>query len=288
MIGYLGKPKTWVFIVLVSVFIYNLYYLIHGLQFTIGTYIDLGGPAPNAYRTVSSIGHTLRFIGLFLALQAVYLVWGPKTKPFSSVKNKISIALFLEGAYYLSFLPSLFNIMRFRDVSGMTLFASTLFASIYFFQIVLITPFLIIIGLKLKLSNQENLKKSLPKWVGVACAGYMAAIWFNIVFRWFFMGVEENIQFLLTGIIGIGFLPSISTISLSVAFAVIGALLLFKKKINSASKKWFGLSALMMGIHFVFYILYYAYVNQLDFALLVEIWAVSFLGLGLSILINKD
>ena len=283
MIGYLGKPKTWVFIVLVSVFVYNLYYLIHGLQFTIGTYIDLGGPAPNAYRTVSSIGHTLRFIGLFLALQAVYLVWGPKAKPFSSVKNKISIALFLEGAYYISFLPSLFNIMRFRDVSGMTLFAS-----IYFFQIVLITPFLIIIGLKLKLSNQENLEKSLPKWVGVASVGYFAAIWFNIVFRWFFMGVEENIQFLLTGVVGLGFLPSIITISLSVAFAIIGALLLFKKKISGALKKWFGLSALMMGLHFVFYILYYAYVNQLDFALLVEIWAVSFLGLGLSILLNKD
>ena len=283
MIGYLSKPKTWVFIVLCSVFVYNLYYLIHGLQFTFGTYIDLGGPAPYAYRTVSSIGHTLRFIGLFLALQTVYLVWGPKAKPFSSVKGKISIALFLEGAYYLSFLPSLFNIMRFSNyVSGMTLFAS-----IYFFQIVLITPFLIIIGLKVKLGEQKNMEKSLLKWIGIACVGYIAAIWFNIVFRWFFMGLEEGVQFLLTGIVSIGFLPSISTMSLSVAFAVIGAIFLFKKN-SGASRKWFGLSTLMLGVHFVIYILYYAYVNQLDFALLVEIWAVSFLGLGLSILIRKD
>ena len=102
------------------------------------------------------------------------------------------------------------------------------------------------------------------------------------------MGLEEGVQFLLTGIVSIGFLPSISTISLSVAFAVIGALILFTKRNSGTSRKWFGLSTLMLGVHFVIYILYYAYVNQLDFALLVEIWAVSFLGLGLSILIRKD
>lgn len=288
MIVQFKSVKFWIFVVLCSVFIYNLYYLIHGLQFNIATYIGLQEPAPNASQTISSIGHTLRFIGLFLALQTVYSVWGPKAKSFLSVKNKISIALFLEGAYYISFLPSLFNIMLYSGVFGMTLIARTLIASIYFFQIVLITPFMVIIGLKLRLGNQENLEKSLPKWVGVACAGYIGAIWFNIVFRWFFMGVEENIQFLFSGIVGIGFLPSISTISVSVAFAVIGALLLFKKKISGAPTKWFGLSALMMGIHFVFYLIYYTYVNQLDFALLVEIWAVSFLGLGLSILLNKE
>jgi hypothetical protein len=84
----LKSVKIWIFVVLCSVFAYNLYYLIHGLQFTWWTYTVLGGPAPNYYRTISSIGHTIRFIGLSLAIQTAYHVWGPKAKPVSSVKKQ--------------------------------------------------------------------------------------------------------------------------------------------------------------------------------------------------------
>jgi hypothetical protein len=142
----LKSVKIWIFVVLCSVFVYNLYYLIHGLQFTWWTYSVLGGPAPNYYRTISSIGHTLRFIGLFLAIQAAYQVWGPKAKPFSSVKNKISIALILEAAYYITFIPGTLNIMDFSEL----LPGNNFFASIYFLQILLITPFLVILGLKVR------------------------------------------------------------------------------------------------------------------------------------------
>ena len=220
--------KIWVFVVLCSVFVYNLYYLIHGLQFTWWTYTVLGGPAPHYYRTISSIGHTLRFFGLFFALQAAYLVWGPKAKPFSSVKNKVSTALILEAAYYITFVPGLLNIMDYsRFLPGMTFFAS-----IYFLQMLLITPFLIILGLKVKNKKEEKMETGLLKWVGIACVGYIAAISVNITFRWLFMSLQEGIQFLLTGITAIGFLPSIATLSLSVVFAIAGALKL-SKNVNS-------------------------------------------------------
>ena len=278
----LKSVKIWVFVVLCSVFVYNLYYLIHGLQFTWWTYTVLGGPAPYYYRTISSIGHTLRFIGLFFALQAVYLVWGPKAKPFSSVKNKVSIALILEAAYYITFVPSLLNIMDYsRFLPEMTFFAS-----IYFLQMLLITPFLMILGFKVKNEKEDKMNAGLLKWVGMACVGYIAAICVNISFRWFFMSFQEGVQFLLTGITAIGFLPSITTLSLSVVFAIVGALKLSKNRNNAI--RWFGLSTIMLGAHFIIYLLFNAYVDMLDFAILTEVWAVSLLGLGLSIIRQKN
>jgi hypothetical protein len=274
----LKSVKIWIFVVLCSVFAYNLYYLIHGLQFTWWTYTVLGGPAPYYYRTISSIGHTLRFIGLFLAIQAAYQVWGPKAKPFSAVKNKVSAALFLEAAYYITFVPGLLNIMDF----GGFLPGMNFFASIYFLQILLITPFLIILSLKIK----NEMWTGLQKWAGLACVGYIAAIWVNIAFRWFFMSFQEGIQFLLTGITAVGFLPSIFTLSLSLVFAIVGALKLAKN--GNSAIRWFGLSATMLGTHFVIYLLYNAVGGMLDFAILTEVWAVSFLGLGLSIMRLKD
>lgn len=273
----LKSVKIWIFVVLCFVFVYNLYYLIHGLQFTWWTYTVLGGPAPYYYRTISSIGHTLRFIGLFLALQAAYHVWGPKAKPFSAVKNRVSAALFLEAAYYITFVPGLLNIMDF----GRFLPEMTFFASIYFLQMLLITPFLIILGLKIK--NETG--TGLQKWAGLACVGYIAAIWVNIAFRWFFMSFQEGIQFLLTGITAFGFLPSIFTLSLSVVFGIAGAIKLAKNGNNAI--RWFGLSAVMLGTHFVIYLVYNAVGGMLDFAILTEVWAVSLLGLGLSIIRQK-
>jgi hypothetical protein len=277
MSTHLKSIKIRVFVVLCSVFVYNLYYLIHGLQFTWWTYTVLGGPAPNYYRSISSIGHTLRFIGLFLAIQAAYQVWGPKAKPFSSVKNKISIALILEAAYYITFIPGTINIMDFSEF----LPGNNFFASIYFLQILLITPFLIILGFKVR--NKMGI--GLLKWAGIACVGYITAIWINIAFRWFFMSFQEGIQFLLTGSTALGFLPSIFTLSLSVVFGIVGAIKLAKNGNNAI--RWFGLSAVMLGIHFVIYLVYNAVGGMLDFAILTEVWAVSFLGLGLSILRHK-
>ena len=42
------------------------------------------------------------------------------------------------------------------------------------------------------------------------------------------------------------------------------------------------------GIHLVTYLIYNAFVGMLDFAILTEVWTVSLLGLGLSIMIQKD
>ena len=43
----------------------------------------------------------------------------------------------------------------------------------------------------------------------------------------------------------------------------------------------------MLGRHFVIYLVYNAVGGMLDFAILTEVWAVSLLGLGLSIIRHK-
>ena len=44
---------------------------------------------------------------------------------------------------------------------------------------------------------------------------------------------------------------------------------------------------MMLGAHFVIYLLFNAYVGMLDYAILTEVWAASLLGLGLSIIRQK-
>ncbi len=275
---HLKSVKFWIFVVLCSVFVYNLYYLIHGLQFTWWTYTVLGGPSTYYYRTISSIGHTLRFIGLFLAIHAAYNFWGPKPKSFSAIKNKVMAALFLEAAYFITFVPGLLNILDY----GSFLPEITFFVSIYFLQMLLNTPLLIILGVKIK----NEIDTSLRKWAGIACVGYIASIWINIAFRWFFMSLQEGVQFLLAGTILLGFLPSIITLSLSVIFSIVGIIKLVQN-VNKAIR-WFGLSAVMLGTHFAIYLIYNAVGGMLDYAILTEVWALSLLGLGVSVLIQKD
>ena len=99
------------------------------------------------------------------------------------------------------------------------------------------------------------------------------------------MSLQEGIQFLLTGNTALGFLPSIITLSLSVVFGIVGAIKLAENENNAII--WFGLSAVMLGTHFVIYMVYNAIGGMLDFAILTEVWAVSLLGLGLSIIRHK-
>ena len=276
MAFYLGKPKTWVSITLCSLFIYTLYWLIITTRYVWEVYSRPGGPIdPYFYRITGFAGIIMRFLGVSLALLSMYLFWRHKGNPVPYVKGKISTALLFEAFYYLSFTPF---VIVYID-------SNPFFAVNYLLQILLISPFLINLGLKVKFDTGDSIKKGLLKSIGIAGVGYIAAIWVNNVSRWLDMTSRFGIQFLSTGITFLGFVNTIFTLSLSVVFALAGFSLLPKKR--NIATKWWGLSLIMLGVHFVIYLLHSAYVGALDFALLNEIWTVSLLGLGLSILKQK-
>jgi hypothetical protein len=91
--------------------------------------------------------------------------------------------------------------------------------------------------------------------------------------------------FLLTGAASWGFLVSLIAMSLAVVFAVAGAHLLSKNL--GESVKWFGLSLAMIGLNYVVYLLYSFLSGNLDPAMAIDLWALPFLGLGISLFRTK-
>jgi hypothetical protein len=92
---------------------------------------------------------------------------------------------------------------------------------------------------------------------------------------------------LLRGISGFGFLNSVITLSMSLVFAVAGFYTLRKEKNRKMSMRLLSLALIFVGLHFVFFLVFSASVNAWKFVLLTEIWPITFLGLGLSMLIGE-
>jgi len=76
------------------------------------------------------------------------------------------------------------------------------------------------------------MKNGLHKGFEMDLVSCIEVMWINIAFRWLFMSLQEEVQFHLMGIIAMGFLPSIFTLSVSVVFAIAGTLILSKNGNN--------------------------------------------------------
>ena len=140
-----------------------------------------------------------------------------------------------------------------------------------------------ILGLKIYRGKQN--KKGFLKWIGFAFVGYIVALWSNSVFRWFDMISTDGLSVFFTGIRAIGSLNAFIVMSLAVLFGVLGAHYLLDKQ--KTAIKWFGLALTMIGLHYLIYLVYSYFGGMINFVLIVEIWAISLLGLGVSIIRKK-
>ena len=272
----LRNVKIWVFITLCSFFAYNLRLTSNSIPIIRATL--LGARDPFFYRFVGGIGVIIHFLGVSLALVSIYLVWKNKEKPFPKVKSLVSVALIFEGLYFLSFLPSIPRLFYFGNY--------VFLAFSYSLQILFTFPFLTILSLKVRGSDDVFGNIGLIKWIGVASMGYITALWVNNVLRWFDMLWTYGIDFVLSGDTYLGFINGIITLSLALVFAFVGfSSLLRNGKVNT---KWWGLSLILVGLHFLIYLLYSVYVDAVSFAFLNELWAIPLLGLGVAILMLKE
>jgi hypothetical protein len=124
------------------------------------------------------------------------------------------------------------------------------------------------------------------KWGTIAFGGYITALWINSIFRWIDMLLIEGVGFLTSGIRAIGFFDAVIFMSLAVIFAVMGVRY-NGKEIEVVARKWIGLSMVMVGLHYVIYLVYSYFVGALNFVLLVDIWTMPLLFLGLALLLAK-
>jgi hypothetical protein len=282
--GFSRWNKVWIVVSICSLLAYALnstytsfsawyMFLLNGIptQFLFSTYFltDYVG---------TTIGVMFRVIGAFAALTAIYLFWGPKHRPFLNVKKKIVAALLFEGIYFLLLLP--INVYYLTRGLVPVLFVG------YILETAVVSPTLFILGFKLWRYTESAGTKML-KWISLAAIGYLVHIWIGNLFRWFSMIGTSGITFLFNETILVGFLNSAVTLSLSLILAIVGFFFLSNKGNRNFATKMFGIALTLVGLHFVIYITYSLIIgSSVSFILLTEIWPVTLLGLGLSMLLG--
>jgi hypothetical protein len=276
-----GWTKAIVVIVLCSLFLYSLYWLQASLRVVFIYVLDNIGSIDRLFSTyivadyyITTIGQIFRFIGILFAFFLIYDSWGPNPKPFLDLKKPIAVAVLFEGLYSFSLLPiSIFYlVVGFYFVFGLS----------YLLQVILVVPVLLYLSLKIWSYDGKD-QKSIVKWVNLAAIGYLGGIWVNNVFRWLSMATSVGSSFLETGINAFGFRTATIILSLAVFFAVAGYYFLSKKGASELSLRLLAVSLILVGLHFINYLLITAATDGWRFVLLTEIWPITFLGLGVVI-----
>lgn len=267
--------KVWVFVCLCSLLVWLVYLVPSNLGHLVNVVLGL----PDFYSgnlgvfVASFVGLLARFCAVILALVVGFLVWGAEVGVSIRVVRLIEAAIFLEGTYFVLAFPSgLWWLGLGFNFLGMA------------FLLEAVSAGSVLLVLSFKLRDCLRCVGAL-RWVGVGVVGYVGALWFNVVFRWFDMIVVIGNDFLLRGFASWGFLGSMVTMSLAVVFGVIGAYLLAGNK--GESIWWFGLCLMMVGLHYVIYVAYSLFSGNLDSAMTLDVWTLPFLGLGLSLLRTK-
>lgn len=266
--------KMWIIITFCSLLVYDLYWLIKN---------DYSLIYPDPFSSVSVltayllpvIGEIFRFLAVSLAIYTAYLVWGPKNKPFSNVKKKVSIALLFEAAYLLLLLPG--NIVGIVNFGIYPIYIG--FTS----QILLVSPLLILLAAKVWRFKQTA-KKNMLKWVGITATGYLIGIWLNNVIKWVTLTDVEGAGIILGGFTSVNFLTAIILLSLSLIFTIIGFNALIKQENKRSGKLWLAAGLITLGLYYVTFIIYSILTDATAFIILSEIWPVTVLGLGLNML----
>jgi hypothetical protein len=276
--------KAWVVVTLGALLAFNVRWLygviVSVYQISVGLRTASWWRLWFDYVLTGLVGDTVRLAGVCLALFSVYIIWGPKHMPFLSAKKYVSIAVLCEAAYFLALLPlTMIELARGEW--------STILMIGFLLQILLASPVLVVLSWKVW-RYVEPAKTDVLKWAGVASIGYLAGIWVVNVFRWFGMADYIGYSFLLSGPALSGFLNSVITLSLAVVFAAAGFYTLLRRENKNRGTRLVALAMITLGLHFAVFLIYSAITNTLDYAILVEIWPVAFLGLGLSFLNRKE
>jgi hypothetical protein len=221
----------------------------------------------------SFAGLISRFFAVVLAMTVGFIVWGMNTRPSWKVERIMEAALFLEGTYFVLLFPSgLWWLGLGFNYLGVAFLLESACAG----------SSLLVLSFKIRDFGKDS---RVLKWLGIASVGYIAALWFNSVFRWFDQIAVIGSEFLLRGATSWGFLVSLTAMSLAIVFAVPGAYFLAANK--GESSKWFGLSLTMVGVYYVVYVAYSFTSSNLDSAMQIDVWTLPFLLLGVKLLKTK-
>lgn len=284
--------KVWILATAVSWLLFGLYWV----QMIYNRIPYLLATDPNRYLTLQfwtdhvtgAIIDTLRVVAVILIFVALYLTWGPKKRPFYSVKKYLALAILFEGTYWLAVLP---DIVR-RLAAGLQ--PQFLYVG-FLFEILSASILLIVLATKVW-KYEVGSRKYLIKWGCFAGISYIFAMWIYNMFRWLSMSgllgeVDPRLAInLFSGITSIGFLNTAITLTLSLVFAISGSYLIVKRNNRKLGSQFAGLAILLFGLHFILYTIYAWFApNEWAFVLvLTQIWPMPIIGVGIGLLMKKD
>jgi hypothetical protein len=279
--------KVWIFISLCALLVWILYWVPSSIDRFFGmdgtpwdVILQDFGLIFIAMEISGAIGNLVRLAGVIVGILSLVLVMVYKKK-FFEIKKWVVFALILEGTFYFLFLPAVLFLLGFSPAR----FGGSILMGINYLLIVLFTtPFLFILAYKIMKYDSTIGFKS---WtlVGITFVGYIVSLWSNSVIKWFDMISAEGLAFFFTGIRSLGAINAILLMSFGILFAIFSARSFTKYDFNSASK-WIGMTFLVVGMHYLIYVIYSFLVGMEHFLMLSELWAIPLIGLGLTMLLK--
>ena len=228
--------------------------------------------------TVAAMGMVSRLIAVILAIWGIYKIWRIKNYSFST-KKILAVAIGLESIYYASLIPSILYLFALGSTRNSVFYS--MFGIGYLLQVILTFPFLLILAIKLYKSSSDTFNS--PKLVALTFVGYIIALWVNSVFHWIGLLVTQGPS-ILFGESSILAWNALILMTLAVISSIIAGLYLSKNRVPT----WIGLALTLVGLHFLIYLIYHLLTDSLAAIWLTDIWAIGFLGLGISIMITKS
>ena len=227
-------------------------------------------------------GYHTRFLAGLIGASTIALL-SNKLEGCKKFNKLLALVISLEALYFALLLPYSQYMLSF------TFMVPRLFlVSSYIVQPVVAALFLFFLAYKIWKYDGTPETLSMWKWAGIAFAGYIIALWSNVTLgRWFDMLYVEGTAFLESMTVSAGFFTSTIVMTLAVAFAVVAAFLLFKQR-RLKARMYVGIALFLVGLHYIFYTFYNFYVGlSFDWVMLIDVWAIPFLGLGMEIVLNS-
>jgi hypothetical protein len=226
------------------------------------------------------MGYHTRFLAGLIGASTIALL-PSKLKESKKVNKLLALVLVLEALYFILQMPYFQYLLSFTT--------SRLFlAYSYIIQPVTVTPFFIIVAYKLWKHEGPLEKTNIWKWASIAFAGYIVALWSNMIMgRWFDMIATEGMIFLENITTSIGFIISTILMTLAIIFAIFSIFSIYKQR-HPKALKFTGIALLLVGIQYLFHAIYSSYLGfSFDYLMLVDIWAITFLFLGIALVLNN-
>ncbi len=232
----------------------------------------------------SFLGLVVRVSGASYALLSVLLIFRDEGSSFLKTQNRVSRALLLEGCHYLFFIPAI--VFMLLNISALPAISDLLLSIVLVAQILLITPFLINLAVKVRNYESDADKLLMIRCAGLSYMSFVIAMWITYMLKWGEMMAVDPLLFSTLSVRILGFMNTVFVQSLAAIFAVIGVYLILKKHDIGKSVRWLGLSSVLISLHMIIYVIYVTLVGATWFIPLGELWLVPPIGLGLYLLLK--